>query len=954
MTACLAFAAVLAASSPTADIGSLDELDIELDVGERAKAEYEARKATPPKVMGSWNFDDMVPGRKGHPHGWWSGIWGDRKVNYGSTVGADGKGRAFLVDVRSIVGGELQIFSPGWNLKKGYWYKISFKARGFDHPAGMTVTVREAAGSWRTPCGGTWVRLTDEWKEYSFGGKSWCSMDRGQFGIMIGQGSAGIFAIDDVKVEEYLESPFPPPKPQPPVPVVEGNLIPRGSFESGTDPFWCYDPSNFEPDEVLCEPSLTRANEGHTGAHSLRFAGRKKPDGKFANHGKVTSLAIPVAQGEKYVFSIWAKSEDPQASVSLGGKSNSKDFDFGGKFVPLLKKDWQRISITTKPIPKGVRSVTLEIEPRGGEHGVLVDSAFFGVERPRQSDFASTRPVELDITFCKGTPGIDPHIVEWGEKLPLSVGAWPVDDAAKGRKVGATLKVTGFPDKKGAEMHFDFVAGEEKRIDFDPGLNGVLRVELVPDDGEVAKPIETIMGRLPKPRATGAKGRFGIHARISPQILAYARAIGLTWERIHDCSQITKMGYANPERGVYRWADAEVDALRSYGFSILGMPDYPPKWFYTEKWIEDENAKKRAEAKENAIRLPDSGEMNLDSDEDEILADIDKRRRDVDKKARSYKVVLCDIEAFRTYCRELAAHFKGRIDHFEMWNEPYWDTFFKGEKWQFMDVFHAGAKGIREGNPDAKVLGYCNEFNNAGQYAAAARKRPIEEKVDYNSMHYYYMGVPGTGEFGVEKIVASYKKEFKEHAGSELWNTEGNIFGGSSFYSWRYDRDGCESHTAFGVRGWCDSFFDGIDRVFIFGMFNTDGCRNGGLLNTIDYDRSLTGWGAATATTAYFIDAMTPHREVASPKGAKLRVFSDGVRASAVIFDDCLEMGRPVFDATKLPSGWIAVDAMGNDLRKEPGGKRALSPVPFFVSAEGVGPAELGEGVSAAVGNSQP
>ena len=83
-------------------------------------------------------------------------------------------------------------------------------------------------------------------------------MDRGQFGIMIGQGSAGIFAIEDVKVEEYLENPFPSPKPPPPQPVVEGNLIPRGSFESGTDPFWCYDPSNFDPDEVLCEPSLSR------------------------------------------------------------------------------------------------------------------------------------------------------------------------------------------------------------------------------------------------------------------------------------------------------------------------------------------------------------------------------------------------------------------------------------------------------------------------------------------------------------------------------------------------------------------------------------------------------------------------------------------------------------------------------------------------------------------------
>ena len=954
MTSVLASAVFLAATGlspkPAEDMLDLDGPGIELNEGERRKAEYEARKATPPKVMGSWNFDDMVPGKKGHPRGWWSGIWGDRKVNYGSTTGADGKGRAFLMDVRSITGGELQVFSPGWNLKKGYWYKVTFKARGFDHPAGMTVTVREIAGSWRTPCGGTWVRLTDEWKEYSFGGRSSCSMDRGQFGVMIGQGSAGIFAIDDVKVEEYLENPFPPPRKQPPQPVVEGNLIPRGSFESEVDPFWCYTPSNFDPDEVLCEPSLTRADEGHTGSHSMRFVGRRKPDGKFSCHGNIESLDIPVAAGTKYTFSLWAKSDDAGASIAIGGKSDQKSFEIPMKSVPLVpEKGWQLVSVTTKPIPPGVRAVRLMITPNCGEHGVLVDSAFFGTESSCRRRFVSARPFELGIAFRRGTPGIDPHVVEWGENLPLSVGAWPVGDAEKGRTVGATLKVTGFPDKKGAEMHLDLVAGEEKTIDFDPGLNGILRVELVPDDENDAQRLETIMGRLPRPRATGAKGRFGIHARISPQILAHARAVGLTWERIHDCSQITKMGYANPKRGEYRWADAEVDALRSYGFSILGMPDYPPKWFYTEKWIEDENAKKAAEKKENAIKLPNSGEVNLDTDEDEILADIDKRRRDVDKKARSYKVVLCDIEAFRTYCRELAAHFKGRIDHFEMWNEPYWDTFFKGEKWQFMDVFHAGAKGIREGNPEAKVLGYCNEFNNAGQYAAAARKRPIEEKVDYNSMHYYYMGVPGTGEFGVENIVASYAREFKEHVGSELWNTEGNIFGGSSFYSWRYDRDGCESHTAFGVRGWCDSFFDGIDRVFIFGMFNTDGTANGGLLNTIDYDRSLTGWGAATATTAYFIDAMTPHREVAPPKGAKLRVFSGDGRTSGVVFDDCLEMGRPVFDATKLPSGWIATDAMGNDLRKEPGGKRALSPVPFFVSAEGVEPAALGEAIAAAV-----
>ena len=214
-------------------------------------------------------------------------------------------------------------------------------------------------------------------------------------------------------------------------------------------------------------------------------------------------------------------------------------------------------------------------------------------------------------------------------------------------------------------------------------------------------------------------------------------------------------------------------------------------------------------------------------------------------------------------------------------------------------------------------------------------------------MHYYYMGVPGTGEFGVEGIVARYPKAFGDHLGSELWNTEGSLGGQSSFYSWRYNPRDCEGQAAFGVRGWGETFHGGVDRVFIFGMFNTDDESPPYLLDKIDYNRSLNVWGAATATTAHFIDCMKPHREIPSPKGTKLRVFSDEGRVSAYIFDDCLETGRPLFDAAKLPAGYVATDAMGNDLRKE--GAVPLTPVPFFVSAEGVTPAALAEAIREAL-----
>ena len=70
----LAFFAASALTSAADDVDlDLDGIggeQIELVAGERRKAEIEARKAVPPKVVGRWNFDDMVPGKRGHPRGW--------------------------------------------------------------------------------------------------------------------------------------------------------------------------------------------------------------------------------------------------------------------------------------------------------------------------------------------------------------------------------------------------------------------------------------------------------------------------------------------------------------------------------------------------------------------------------------------------------------------------------------------------------------------------------------------------------------------------------------------------------------------------------------------------------------------------------------------------------------------------------------------------------------------
>lgn len=923
------------------DIGDIG--DIELNEGEKLAAEMAKRKATPPLVVASWNFDKESPDSKGLPRGWWTGIWGERKVLYGTEEGYGGKGRSMKVDVRTIAGGDLQIFSSGWALMKGGWYKISFKMRGFDHPGNVMVQVRQVPYPWTSPLGGVSIRPTDEWKEYSFGGKSGVTMKSGEFGILVSTGSAGSFAIDDIKVEQYLENPFPPPETLPPVPFTAGNLVPRGSFESAEEPFWSNDHISGDPHHIFNEPRIARAEGGHDGAHCLRYAGQRLEDGQLTGGSRLVSLPIPVATGRVYRMSAWMRTSAPSVPVSISVSAGNETL--AGQTLTLSAADgWKHVTCATKAVPASVRSVLLNISPGTGEE-VFIDSVSFGADAERRggAKFEPAAPYELDVGFVRKDP-FEPRIVEWGQSLPLTVGAWPAAGAEAGRKIPAKIRVTAYPNTVTCERSVTLTAGRADRIDLDPKANGVLRVELIPDDPALARPLELVMGRLPKPRATGAKGRFGTHMRVTPQILAFGRAIGLTWQRLHDCSGICKMSWGNPAPGKYRWADREVDALRAYGFSILGLPDAPPDWVMKTEYVEKAKAKKARLQKEEELDL--SPEDMSDSD-DLLFKEMAERRKEVDRKLNSDEVTVYDTEAFKTWCREVAKHYRGRIEHFEIWNEPYMPYFYHGT--DFGAIFNAGAKGIREGNPGAKVLGWCNEFTTPHFVSPFLKKYPVKDKPDLNTMHYYFSSPPGDGEQGIEIVVAKYPKTLGEYQGAELWDSEGNMAGNSSFYSSRFHADGAASAAAFGVRGWSETFFGGVARLFIYCMFNSDGpLRNGGLMNTIDYDRSLNVWGAATATTAYFIDAMDPVTSIASPEGVKLRVFTGCGRSSAVLFDDCLVRGRLKFDAAKLPEGWLVTDAMGNDLRGR--GPLELGRIPYLVLAEGVSAEKIAAGICIALG----
>lgn len=126
---------------------------------------------------------------------------------------------------------------------------------------------------------------------------------------------------------------------------------------------------------------------------------------------------------------------------------------------------------------------------------------------------------------------------------------------------------------------------------------------------------------------------------------AMGRAAGVKWSR-----EEMLWHRIEPEEGKFDWSyyDRVVDTAHKHGISVYGLIDYWSNWTepYTQKGIED----------------------------------------------------------YARYCKALVTHYKDRIKHWEVWNEP--NIFFwSGPKEMYADLLKAAYTAIKEADPEALVLG---------------------------------------------------------------------------------------------------------------------------------------------------------------------------------------------------------------------------------------------------------
>lgn len=146
---------------------------------------------------------------------------------------------------------------------------------------------------------------------------------------------------------------------------------------------------------------------------------------------------------------------------------------------------------------------------------------------------------------------------------------------------------------------------------------------------------------------------YGINAHLpSSVLLDRVAAAGIAWIRVD-----FNWWMMEPQRGVYDWAitDAVIDDARARGINIYATLAYTPGWANGEQ-----------------------GKNVPPTDPDDWYAFV-------------YTTV---------------SRYRGRVQHWGMWNEPNYEHFFAGSVAQYIDdILRVGSQAVRDADPNGYVLG---------------------------------------------------------------------------------------------------------------------------------------------------------------------------------------------------------------------------------------------------------
>jgi hypothetical protein len=277
---------------------------------------------------------------------------------------------------------------------------------------------------------------------------------------------------------------------------------------------------------------------------------------------------------------------------------------------------------------------------------------------------------------------------------------------------------------------------------------GQFRIEAWIEDGNgkhISPPNEAIVTRLRRPHYWGKDApdsHFGVHMNCTTRHLRMTKAIGINWTRLHDAGGgYIQWSFLEPVKGQWTFYDDAINKYRSEHISIFGSISTAPCWAtsvggetrgYWERFVQPE-----------------------------------------------------DWDAWQNYVTTVVKRYRGTIDYWDTWNEP-WGKFWS--KWDptantqqprspdagkdFAKLQKLGYEAAKAVDPNVHIAG-INTYSNGAKWTRDVVEHGGATTCDIYDYHHYnseFTGFPGDAvERGYHTALDPIGKIDKP-----VWMTEGN------------------------------------------------------------------------------------------------------------------------------------------------------------------------------------
>jgi hypothetical protein len=629
------------------------------------------------------------------------------------------------------------------------------------------------------------------------------------------------------------------------------NLLAQTRFPFGLPAGWMLDVNWGDDRDDAAEPQASADAKvpGPSGSPALHIRGQRAFIVRSAPF-------VPLLAHRKHV-----------ASLSLRGSGRgfwgvyAGDKELARQNIDLNDAPWQRQHLVFSP-DLATEGHVLRFQSESGFNLWIDALQVEAGESPK--GYSTQMPVEVGLSSGSLT---DVHFTDEAAQVKYFAGNAPTGSAIKFRIVNVYGEEANAPAIK---LSADKQNGTLNYALFPKHPLGVYRVEAWVEDvaGKRISPFsELIVNRLRRPRYWGKdapQSPFGIHMRSATSPILKAKSMGINWARLHDATYVS-WDFVERQKGKWGFYDSKIQLYRKHGIKLLGGLSTTPPWARINKTTHDAYADRWSEP--------------------------------------------ANLADYANYVKTITSRYKGIIDAYEIWNEPwlskvFWHASYEGTykastdpQASYARLMQTGYKAAKAVDPSIRIAGINTTTHEAenGIIDATLWTRGVVgkgglEACDILSYHHYMgetSGFPGDiVEKGYQKGLGPILEKNGNRAPKPVWMSEGSPLYGvnksQGMYRYTLATPNVEDNSAVAdklCRYVVSLLGQGVEKVFLYSMA-TEGSIWAVLVN---FDGSLHPSGAAHSNMAWELEDTKFSKRIEVAPNVFAYLFSGKGRAVAVL-----------------------------------------------------------------------